>query len=110
MKEDARYQNHQDVQTAEKIKIVLSPIRLMQSILENAGDALHSLHFYKNINMAYAVYRSGKYLQRLIDSAADLFPSASIQLFSTKFKGDAEYFGFEDIFKVAETSVKAKGK
>jgi hypothetical protein len=45
----------------------LRPQLFLQSVNENVGDALHSLHAYHDIPR-YSVYRAGKYLARLAEA------------------------------------------
>jgi len=59
----------QAVATAQKrgitLRVHLSPEHYKQSFHENVGDALHSLKHYKD-DPAYAEYRAGKYVERMI--------------------------------------------
>ena len=65
---------------------------------ENVGDALHSLHHFKDVP-PYAVYRAGKYLARLCD-AADLLLGP----------GAAKLPDFVTIRDIADKSVVLKKK
>jgi hypothetical protein len=51
-----------------KIDVVLTPDHYMQSFHENVGDSLHQLEHYKQ-DEAYAIYRAGKYIDRMIQAA-----------------------------------------
>ncbi|MBZ0233713.1 MAG: DUF4157 domain-containing protein, partial [Deltaproteobacteria bacterium] len=53
------------------IEVALTPAMYMQSFHENVGDSLHSLEHYKH-DPQYAVYRAGKYIERMIVAAAAL--------------------------------------
>ena len=59
----------QAVATAQKrgiaLRVHLSPEHYKQSFHENVGDALHSLKHYQD-DPAYAEYRAGKYVERMI--------------------------------------------
>ena len=54
------------------VKIALSPDQYMQSLNENVGDSLHSLTHFEHLPQ-YAVFRAGKYLDRMCDAADALF-------------------------------------
>jgi len=63
----------QGIQTGKKwqkanVKFVvhLTPEQYMQSYHENMGDALHSLNHYEALNKPYAVFRAGKYIERML--------------------------------------------
>lgn len=63
-------QGIQRVQKAKKgfgvdIEVVLSPAMYMQSFHENVGDSLHSIEHNQH-EPQYAVYRAGKYIERMI--------------------------------------------
>jgi len=45
----------------------LRPQLFLQSVNENVGDSLHSLHAYHDMPR-YSVYRAGKYISRLIEA------------------------------------------
>ena len=109
LKKDPATKNNKDVSAASDIYIRIGPHGLLQSANENIGDALHSLHFYKDINMAYAIYRSGKYLQRFFDSIRILFNAKDTDL-ALSHPGDQNTFSFNVLNEIAVTSVKAKGK
>ncbi len=51
-----------------KIEYVIQPELYLQSVNENVGDAIHSLHAFHD-SPAYAVFRAGKYLARLAEAA-----------------------------------------
>jgi hypothetical protein len=63
-----------EITEKEKIKSVkynISKEQYLQSVNENVGDTLHSLHHYEK-DRQYAAYRAGKYLARLYDAAEEL--------------------------------------
>ena len=51
-----------------EVDYALGPELYVQSVNENVGDAIHSLHHFEDVP-PYAVYRAGKYLSRLCDAA-----------------------------------------
>jgi len=87
---------------AKEVKFKFNNYVLTESVIENAGDALHSLHFYKEYP-AYAVYRSGKYLLRMIQSVIDIFEYNQ----DTYSKSDYNK-QFGDLLAIGITSSKAK--
>lgn len=64
---------------------------------EKLGDVLHSLNHYAE-DPAYAVYRAGKYLNRLCEAAAELLETS--KLYSLP--------GFEKLNKIGLMSVAEK--
>ncbi len=70
----AQKERDKRVKKGEKIKKIeyqLSDEHYLQSINENVGDSLHALKQNKD-NPKYAVYRAGKYINRLCASAFHL--------------------------------------
>ena len=53
------------------MKYVLSKEMYVQSVNENVGDTLHSLEHNAD-DPQYAVYRAGKYIDRLCEAAIEL--------------------------------------
>lgn len=60
-----------DQENIEKVKYNLRKELFLQSVNENVGDALHSLHAYHHLPY-YAAYRAGKYLSRLVEASSKL--------------------------------------
>ena len=58
-------------QDITSVKYQLSKEMYLQAMNENVGDTLHSLHHFEN-DPQYAVYRAGKYIDRLCDAAVEL--------------------------------------
>lgn len=88
---------------AEKLNVkevdyALRPELYLQSVNENVGDALHSLHHFEDVP-PYAVYRAGKYLARLCDAASLLLGSGAPALPN-----------FARIKEIADKSVQLKKK
>jgi len=81
-----------------EVDYVLAPELYVQSVNENVGDALHSLHHFEDVP-PYAVYRAGKYLARLCDAAKLLLGPGALELPD-----------FERIREVADKSVVLKKK
>lgn len=61
-----------------EVKYNLRKELFLQSVNENVGDALHSLHAYHHMPH-YAVYRAGKYLSRLVDAAGKLLQRPDVE-------------------------------
>lgn len=55
----------------QKVKYNLRKELFLQSVNENVGDALHSMHAYHHLPY-YAAYRAGKYLSRLVEASSKL--------------------------------------
>lgn len=53
------------------VKYQLSKEMYLQAMNENVGDTLHSLNHFEH-DPQYAVYRAGKYIDRLCDAAVEL--------------------------------------
>jgi hypothetical protein len=68
-KETSRFAGEKGTITA--VKFNLSKENYLESVNENVGDAIHSLHHYED-KPTYAVYRAGKYLDRLCEAAGQL--------------------------------------
>jgi len=77
------------------VKFNLTPQHYLQSVNENVGDALHSLDHYKT-QPAYAVYRAGKYLERLCEAADYLLGAAK----------DIPQYGH--LYQIGQEAVRAK--
>jgi hypothetical protein len=60
-----------DQENIEKVKYNLRKELFLQSVNENVGDALHSMHAYHHLPY-YAAYRAGKYLSRLVEASSKL--------------------------------------
>jgi hypothetical protein len=96
----------------------IKPELYLQSVNENVGDSLHSIHHFKNVPH-YAVYRAGKYLSRLCDATEQLLTTdgakqapfyGELSLIGTNavrvkaiavqgIEGDPEYVKKDDFFK-----------
>ena len=83
--------------TITGVKFNLSKENYLESVNENVGDAIHSLHHYSD-KPTYAVYRAGKYLDRLCEAAG--------QLISEEVAAALPNHG--RLIAIAEESVKAK--
>jgi hypothetical protein len=70
-----------------------------QSVNENIGDTLHSLNHYSK-EPQYAVYRAGKYLDRLCEAATLLVGEDLAKRLS----------GYKALKEIGDSSVKEKGK
>jgi len=71
LKSDPESQELKQQASLKKVKYNLKSELWLQSVNENVGDALHSLHAYHHLPY-YAVYRAGKYLSRLTDATTQL--------------------------------------
>ena len=60
----------------EKPDVPLSPEQYMQSFNENVGDVLKDLGHYKD-KPSFAVFRSGKYMDRMLKAATQLTPEST---------------------------------
>jgi hypothetical protein len=60
------------------VKYLLSKEQYLQSVNENVGDTLHSLHHNEH-DPQYAVYRAGKYIDRLCEAVRELIGSEAAE-------------------------------
>eukprot|EP01091_Cochliopodium_minus_P008905 TRINITY_DN2092_c0_g4_i1.p1 TRINITY_DN2092_c0_g4~~TRINITY_DN2092_c0_g4_i1.p1 ORF type:complete len:768 (-),score=189.92 TRINITY_DN2092_c0_g4_i1:128-2431(-) len=88
----------------DKVEFIFPAADLIQSVFENMGDALHSLHYYKSIRPFYSVYRSGKYINRMMGSIRSLFGLTETD-FNKAFLTKKEY---DLLNKIGTYSVEAK--
>jgi hypothetical protein len=82
----------------DKVEYELTKEMYLQSLNENVGDTLHSLHDNES-DPQYAVYRAGKYIDRMCDAALQLV-------------GEDTATGlpaYVDLCKIGDQSVKEKG-
>jgi hypothetical protein len=109
LKNDTNYKDLAHIKAAKELELKFNFHLLLQSATENVADALHSLNFYKDINMGYAIYRAGKYIQRLMDSVRELFnlDNAAMAI-AFKEPKSKEYYGFDVLNEIATISVQAK--
>lgn len=66
-KKKAAYAQKEDTKDIKTVKTVLSESQYIQSVNENVGDSVHSLNHFGHIPK-YAVFRAGKYLDRLCEA------------------------------------------
>jgi hypothetical protein len=78
------------------VKYQLSKEMYLQSMNENVGDTLHSLHHFEH-DPQYAVYRAGKYIDRLCDAVKELIGDEALKI---------SVFG--RLFEIANNSVTEK--
>jgi hypothetical protein len=78
------------------VKYQLSKEMYLQSMNENVGDTLHSLHHFEH-DPQYAVYRAGKYIARLCDAVKELIGDEALKI---------SVFG--RLFEIANNSVTEK--
>lgn len=78
------------------VKYQLSKEMYLQSMNENVGDTLHSLNHFEH-DPQYAVYRAGKYIDRLCDAVKELIGDEALKI---------SVFG--RLFQIADKSVKEK--
>lgn len=79
------------------VKYDLKPEHYLQSVNENVGDSLHSLEHYAS-TPEYAVYRAGKYLDRLCEAATLLLGEEEAK----------KVANFADLLEIGTKSVKEK--
>ncbi len=82
----------------EKVEFNISKEQYLQSVNENVGDTLHSINHHKK-NPPYAVYRAGKYLDRMIEASDKLLSE----------KQAVTLPNYKHLKEVGDESVKAKG-
>jgi hypothetical protein len=73
----AKDETTKDIRT---VNTVLDKKQYIQSVNENVGDSVHSLNHFSHMPQ-YAVFRSGKYLDRLIE-ATDLLDETTASTFT----------------------------
>jgi hypothetical protein len=94
------------------VKFNLTPQHYLQSVNENVGDTLHSLNHYKK-QPAYAVFRAGKYLERLCEATDLLFAQLrmendrSVQS-TVRNKSANSIPAYERLAEIGKESVRAK--
>ena len=81
-----------------KVEYALTKEMYVQSVNENVGDTLHSLNHNAD-DPQYAVYRAGKYINRLCEAVVELIGATEA----------AKIVSYKPLQKIGSTSVDEKG-